>query len=106
MKNIANNLNFSENLNAIHIAWQLMEKNASETSSTELDDDDRNVKRDISGIFLLSFVDFSLRKSSFSSFFKNIHVFLSINFQFPFISFAVKNSFPPYFAGVAFPEFA
>lgn len=48
MKNIANNLNSSENLKAIHIAWrQLMKKNdASETSSTELDDDDGNVKRD------------------------------------------------------------
>lgn len=81
-----------------------MEKDASETSSTELDDDDWNVKRDICGIFLLSFVDFSLRNSSFSSF-KHPHV-SNINFQFPFISFAVKNSFPPYFAGVAFPEFA
>lgn len=54
-----------------------MEKDASETSSTELDDDnDRNVKRDTCGIFLLSFVDFSLRNSSFSSFFWNMHVFL------------------------------
>lgn len=49
MKNIANNLNFSENLKAVHIARQLMEKDASETSSTELDDDDWNVERDISG---------------------------------------------------------
>lgn len=49
MKNIANNFNFSENLKAVHIARQLMEKDASETSSTELDDDDWNVKRDFSG---------------------------------------------------------
>lgn len=65
MKNIANNLNFSENLKAIHIVWpQLTEKDASVTSSTELDEDDRDVKRDISGTVLLSFVDFSLHSSS------------------------------------------
>lgn len=40
MKNIANNLNFSENLKAMHIAWQLMEKDASEPSTTDLDEDD------------------------------------------------------------------
>lgn len=102
MKNIANNLNFSENLKAVHIARQLMEKDASETSSTELDDDDWIVERDISGTHSLISLSVIV---VFFVFLKHPH-FSRINFQFPFISFAVKNSFPPYFSGVAFPEFA
>lgn len=87
MKNIANNLNFSENLKAVHIARQLMEKDASETSSTELDDDDWNVERDISGTH--SLISLSVIVVFFV--FLKHSPFSRINFQFPFISFAVKT---------------
>lgn len=87
MKNIANNLNFSENLKALHIARQLMEKDASETSSTELDDDNWNVERDISGTH--SLISLSIIVVFFV--FLKHSPFSRINFQFPFISFAVKT---------------
>lgn len=78
----------------------------SETSRTELGDDDENFKRELiwghSALVFFMFVYLSFRISSFYFVILDTSIFFSINFQVSFISFAVKKTHSHrIFAGVA-----